>query len=146
MRKARTLRASAYSSDEFHARERREIFQRDWVCAGVVDEMPAAGSWTAANVAGMPTLFVRDKGGQLRAFLNVCRNRAAPLCEDGESHAGSVIRCPYRSWIYQLDGSLARAAGVGEPEGFDVADYPLKPVQIAQWRRLVFVNFDDNAA
>jgi len=146
IRKARTLPASVYSSAEFHERERREIFQRDWVCAGVADEMPAPGSWTARTVAGLPTLFVHDKAGELRAFLNVCRHRASPLCEDGDAHAGSLIRCPYHSWLYHLDGSLARASGVGEPEGFELADYSLKPVQIAQWRRLVFVCFDPDAA
>jgi len=140
------LPAFAYSSAEFHERERREIFQRDWVCAGVVDEMPAPGSWTADTVGGLPTLFVRDKGGQLRAFLNVCRHRASPLCEDGDVHAGSLIRCPYHSWLYQLDGSLARASGVGEPEDFELADYSLKAVQVVQWRRLVFVCFDPDAA
>ncbi|HEY5422628.1 MAG TPA: aromatic ring-hydroxylating dioxygenase subunit alpha [Ilumatobacteraceae bacterium] len=146
IRKARTLPASVYSSAEFHERERREIFRRDWVCAGVVDEMPVPGSWTATTVGGLPTLFVRDKGGQLRAFLNVCRHRASPLCEDGDAHAGSLIRCPYHSWLYQLDGSLARASGVGEPEGFELADYSLKAVQIVPWRRLVFVCFDPAAA
>ena len=146
IREARTLPASVYSSAEFHERERREIFQRDWVCAGVADEMPAPGSWTARTVAGLPTLFVHDKAGELRAFLNVCRHRASPLCEDGDAHAGSLIRCPYHSWLYHLDGSLARASGVGEPEGFELADYSLKPVQIAQWRRLVFVCFDPDAA
>ena len=146
IRKARTLPASVYSSAEFHERERREIFQRDWVCAGVADEMPGPGSWTARTVAGLPTLFVHDKAGELRAFLNVCRHRASPLCEDGEAHAGSLIRCLYHSWLYHLDGSLARASGVGEPEGFELADYSLKPVQIAQWRRLVFVCFDPDAA
>ena len=91
-------------------------------------------------------LFVRDKAGTLRAFLNVCRHRASPLCEEDETHSSSLIRCPYHSWLYQLDGSLARAAGVGEPDGFDVADYSLKPVQLAQWRRMVFVCFDEFAA
>ena len=100
IREARTLPASVYSSAEFHERERREIFQRDWVCAGVADEMPAPGSWASTTVGGLPTLFVRDKGGQLRAFLNVCRHRASPLCEDGDAHAGSLIRCPYHSWLY----------------------------------------------
>jgi phenylpropionate dioxygenase-like ring-hydroxylating dioxygenase large terminal subunit len=122
------------------------IFGRDWVCAGVIDEMPAAGSWTARVTGGVPVLYVRDKAGALRAFLNVCRHRASPLCEEGESHASSLIRCPYHSWLYQLDGSLARAAGVGEPEDFDVADYSLKPVQVTEWRRMVFVCVDDTAA
>ena len=143
---AKTLPASAYSDAAFHQRERSEIFQNDWICAGITDEMPATGSFTARVVGGLPVLFVRDKSGTLRAFLNVCRHRASPLCEDGETHSSSLIRCPYHSWLYQLDGSLARASGVGEPDGFDVADYSLKPVQLAEWRRLVFVNFDESAA
>src|SRR4029079_17605738 len=106
---------------------------------------PPPGSWTAETIGGLPTLFVRDKGGELRAFLNVCRHRASPLCDDGEWHSSSLIRCPYHSWLYQLDGSLARASGVGDPEGFDVADYSLKPVQLAEWRRMVFICFDDSA-
>ena len=142
MTQARTLPASWYSSPDFYERERQEIFHEDWVCAGIIDDMPSAGSWTARTVGGLPVLFVRDKAGALRAFLNVCRHRAAPLCEDGESHASSLIRCPYHSWLYQLDGSLARASGVGEPEGFDVADYSLKSVQLTTWRRMVFVCFD----
>jgi phenylpropionate dioxygenase-like ring-hydroxylating dioxygenase large terminal subunit len=146
IRQAKTLPAAAYGSAEFHTRERSAIFERDWVCAGVIDEMPLAGSWTARVVGGLPVLFVRDKAGELRAFLNVCRHRASPLCEDGEVHAGSLIRCPYHSWLYQLDGSLARASGVGAPEGFDVADYPLKPLRLALWRRIVFVCFDDAVA
>lgn len=142
---ARTLPAAAYSSADFHSQEREAIFHRDWVCAGVVDEMPAAGAWMARTVGGLPVLFVRNKTGELHAFLNVCRHRASPLCEDNESHSGSLIRCPYHSWLYQLDGSLARASGVGEPEGFDLADYSLKSVQLATWRRVVFVCFDADA-
>jgi phenylpropionate dioxygenase-like ring-hydroxylating dioxygenase large terminal subunit len=145
IRQARTLAASTYSSGEFHERERQAIFRRDWVCAGIVDEMPAAGSFTARVAGGLPVLFVRDKAGELRAFLNVCRHRGSPLCEYGESHSSSLIRCPYHSWLYQLDGSLARASGVGDPEGFDVADYSLKPVRLAEWRRMVFICFDESA-
>jgi phenylpropionate dioxygenase-like ring-hydroxylating dioxygenase large terminal subunit len=90
-------------------------------------------------------LFVRDKAGKLRAFLNVCRHRAAPLCQDGDIGSGSLIRCPYHSWLYQLDGTLSRASGVGSPEGFDVADYPMQPVRAEVWRRMVFVCFDGSA-
>jgi choline monooxygenase len=146
IRTATTLPAAAYASAEFHACERDAIFRRDWLCGGVIDEMPTAGAWTARTVAGTPVLFVRDKAEELRAFLNVCRHRASPLCEEGESHSSSLIRCPYHSWLYQLDGSLARASGVGEPDGFDVADYSLKPVRLAVWRRIVFVNLDPDAA
>lgn len=144
IRQAKTLPAAAYSSTDLFERERRAIFEQDWVCAGVVDEMPAAGSWTARVVGGLPLLFVRGKAGELRAFLNVCRHRASPLCEDGETHRGSLIRCPYHSWLYQLDGSLARASGVGSPDDFDLDDYSLKPVRLTVWRRAVFVCFAEH--
>lgn len=141
---ARTLPAAWYADAAFFEHERQRVFRSGWVCAGVTDELPAPGAWTARAVGGVPVLFVRDREGVLRAFLNVCRHRAAPLCED--AGAGSLIRCPYHAWLYRLDGSLAKAQGVGHPAGFDVADFPLKPVGLATWRRLVFVHTGSTAS
>jgi len=144
IRHARTLPAGWYADDAFHELERRQVFRAGWVCVGVADDLPRPGAWSARVVAGTPILIVSDRNGTVRAFLNVCRHRAAPLCEDDGS--GPLIRCPYHSWIYRHDGSLARAHGVGEPAGFDPADYSLKPVGVARWRRLLFVNVDDPSA
>ena len=73
-----------------------------------------------------PVLLVRDEAGTLRAFLNVCRHRGSPVAEGcGTARA---LKCPYHAWIYRLDGSLARATGVGEPEEFDPAEFGLKEV------------------
>ncbi|WP_395153884.1 aromatic ring-hydroxylating dioxygenase subunit alpha [Ilumatobacter sp.] len=144
IRQARTLPASWYSDPTFFEHERQRVFRQNWVAAGVTDELPAPGAWSALTVGGVPILLVRDRDGRLRGFLNVCRHRAAPLCDDEGS--GSLIRCPYHSWLYRLDGSLARASGVGEPEGFDLDDYSLKPVGVAMWRRTVFVHVGDPTA
>jgi phenylpropionate dioxygenase-like ring-hydroxylating dioxygenase large terminal subunit len=81
------------------------------VCAGVSDALPGVKRWTAVEVAGLPILLVRDADGSLRGFLNVCRHRASPLCDSGTTGEGTVIRCPYHSWIYRLDGSLALDLG-----------------------------------
>jgi phenylpropionate dioxygenase-like ring-hydroxylating dioxygenase large terminal subunit len=143
---ARTLPAAWYADAGFFEFETQRVFRSGWVCAGVTDELPAAGTWSAGTVGGVPVLFVRDRDGVLRAFLNVCRHRASPLCDVGDVGSGSVIRCPYHAWIYRLDGSLARAQGVGHPDGFDVADHSLKPVAVATWRRFVFVHVGDPAA
>lgn len=140
IRSARTLPASWYADDAFFAHERARVFRHGWVGVGVVDELPAPGSWIALSVAGIPVLVVRDRDGALRAFLNVCRHRAAPLCEPDEVGAGALIRCPYHAWLYRLDGRLARAQGVGEPDGFDPANHSLTPVGITTWRRLVLVD------
>ena len=58
-------------------------------------------------------LLVRDEGGALRAFYNVCRHRGHELLEVGESSSGRFIRCPYHAWAYGLDGSLQGAPGFG---------------------------------
>ena len=50
------------------------------------------------------------------------------------------MKCPYHAWIYRLDGSLARATGVGEPEEFDPAEFGLKEVVGHHVLPHVFVN------
>ena len=146
IRTARTLPAGWYADPAFHERERARVFRAGWVCAGVVDELPPNGAWTARSVGGVPVLLVRDREGVLRGFLNVCRHRAAPLCDLGAVGEGPLLRCPYHAWLYRLDGSLARAQGVGEPDGFDVDAFSLRPVAVAVWRRLLFVHLDDASA
>lgn len=146
IRHARTLPAAWYADAEHHERELRAVWRRQWLCVGDEVDMPAAGSWKAIVVAGLPVLLVRDRTGVLRGFLNVCRHRAAPLCAAGDEGSGAALSCPYHAWLYRLDGSLARAHGVGAPEGLDLAEVALHPVGVATWRRWVFVHADHTAA
>ena len=146
IRRATTLPAAWYASGGHHDSEIASIFRREWVCIGDVGDMPRPGTWHGITVAGLPVLLIRDREGTLRAFLNVCRHRAAPLCEPGEQGSGAAVGCPYHAWLYRLDGTLARAQGVGSPDGFDVADHSLKPVGLASWRRWVFVHADATAS
>ncbi len=142
IRQARTLPAEWYGDPHHHAIEMDRVFRQGWVCAGVTDDLPEPGCWRGIRVGGVPVLVVRDREGVLRAFLNVCRHRAAPLCDDDSGADGPLIRCPYHSWLYRLDGSLARASGMGEPDDFDLDDHALIPVAVTSWRRTVFVNVD----
>ena len=142
---ARTLPAEWYSSVEHHESELSSIWRDQWICVGDVSDAPPPGAWKALLVGELPVLLVRDREGVLRAFLNVCRHRAAPLCDIGASGSGAALSCPYHAWLYRLDGSLARAQGVGNPEGFDVADYSLKPILVAVYRRWMWIHADQNA-
>src|SRR4051812_24110407 len=117
--RARTLPGSWYADAEHHALEIERVFRRSWVSVALDDDVRAPGSYFAASVGPIPVLLVRDDGGQLRAFLNACRHRGAPVATG--SGSACALRCNYHGWVYRLDGSLARAAGVGEPEGFDPA-------------------------
>jgi choline monooxygenase len=157
-----TLIPDAYSSREFFEIEREKVFASSWVVVGFTSQVQKTGQVIVAEVAGRSIIVTRDKQGQLRAFHNVCRHRAAKLLDDdARAVRNNRIRCPYHSWTYDLKGKClgtplfegsdipeeARAAfdmsGVRE---FDKADYGLLPVRAESWGFLVFVNLDPDAA
>jgi choline monooxygenase len=135
----RTLPGGWYAGAEHFERELTAVFGRTWVGVAPVDDVSAPASYAAVRVGGRtPVLLVRDDDGVLRAFLNVCRHRGSPLAEGcGQARA---LRCPYHAWVYRLDGSLARAAGLGAPEGWSAADAGLFEVAVTTFARTVFVN------
>lgn len=155
---ATTLLPDAYRAPEFYAVEQERVFGRSWVCVGYTSQVKETGDTVVATLAGQPLIITRDKVGELHAFYNVCRHRGSLLvCQDGKH---DVIRCPYHSWGYSLDGRL-----LGTPyfEGLDVPneqkaifdfsevqkfrkeDYGLLRVNVACWGCFVFVNLDPQA-
>jgi choline monooxygenase len=142
--RARTLPGRWYSDAAHHERELDAIFHRSWVGAGCADDVAAPGSFAVTSVAGVPVILTRDAEGTLRGFLNVCRHRGAPLAT-GTGRA-RALSCPYHAWVYRLDGSLARAGGVGQPECFDEAEMALRPVHVATFARSIVVNLDPTAS
>jgi phenylpropionate dioxygenase-like ring-hydroxylating dioxygenase large terminal subunit len=141
--RARTLPGTWYSDPQHHERELAGVFARSWVGVGFAGDVEAPGSYLATTAGRVPVLVVRDRAGELRAFLNVCRHRGSPLAEGCGTAA--ALSCPYHGWVYRLDGSLARAGGVGEPEGFDPADFGLFPVAVTTFARSVLVNLHAGA-
>jgi choline monooxygenase len=141
--RARTLPGRWYSDAAHHEIELDVVFGRQWVNVGSADDVASPGSYLASTAGRLPVLVVRDDAGTLRAFLNVCRHRGAPLAS-GCGHA-RALSCPYHAWLYRLDGSLSRAGGVGEPVGFDRADFGLREIKVATFARSVVVNVDPSA-
>lgn len=141
---ARTLPAAWYADTGHFAHEREAVFRNGWSCVGVLDDVAEPGSYLTADAGGQPVIVVRDTNGELRAFLNVCRHRSAPLA-DGCGHA-RALGCPYHGWVFRLDGSLSRAAGMEGVADFDPAQSGLFPVAVTTWARFVFVNPSGTAA
>ena len=138
-----TLPYSWYTDEELLRRERSLIFARSWQYAGRTADVAQPGSFLAMDAGGIPIVVTRDSGGQLRAFLNVCRHRGAVLTEGcGER---STIQCHYHAWTYDLDGSLRTAPrSEGEP-GFDKSELSLVPASVGTWGPFLFVNPDADA-
>lgn len=143
------LPAGAYTDDRFWRVECDTVLNDTWVCVGFVHELPDPGDVTPTAVAGKPILLARNANGDITAFHNVCRHRCMTLV-DQPKNVGKMIRCPYHAWVYDLDGRLRASPHFGgtgnhKPDGFDKAEYSLRPVRVAVWHDWIFVNLSDTA-
>ncbi|HYZ46531.1 MAG TPA: aromatic ring-hydroxylating dioxygenase subunit alpha [Actinomycetota bacterium] len=140
-----TLPAEAYTSDDVFAWEKGRFFEDSWVCAGRGGDLAQPGDVRAVDIGSESVLLVREEGGALNGFFNVCRHRGHQLVEPGESINTRVIRCPYHAWCYGLDGRLRGAPRFSDRPGFDRGDHPLIGVRVAEWHGWIFVNVSGTA-
>ncbi|MFW2381801.1 MAG: aromatic ring-hydroxylating oxygenase subunit alpha [Acidimicrobiales bacterium] len=141
---ASTLPAEAYVSEGFFEAEQAAVFDRGWVGVACVDEL-SAGTVLVRPMGARSVLVTRNEQGDIHAFLNACRHRGTELL-DCDSSGLSMIRCPYHRWGYRLDGTLVATPRFTDVpvDGFDPADYPLRPVRVEVFAGLVFVCLDPN--
>jgi phenylpropionate dioxygenase-like ring-hydroxylating dioxygenase large terminal subunit len=107
--------ASIFTDPAHFALEQQKLFRRVPVAASLSALLPEPGSVLAHDGYGIPLLLTRDREGQARAFLNVCRHKGAKLIEKCEPHKQGRIVCPYHAWTYSTDGRLL---AVPRAEGF----------------------------
>ena len=111
---ARGLPNALYADPAAEKWERERLFRRGWSCLGFAHEVPDPGDVKPVDHLGAPLLMARDREGTLRVFQNVCRHRGMILV-DAPRNVGGVLRCPYHSWCYSLDGRLRATPHVGGP-------------------------------
>ncbi len=135
---SRTLPFSSYSDPSVLHQEQERIFRRRWQYVGHTGQLPQPESVAAGRAGDAPVLLTRDAGGELRAFLNVCRHRGSVLvAEDG---ARKTVQCPYHAWSYELDGRLRSAPRSQGEDDFDASSLGLHPFAIDTWGPFIFVN------
>ena len=135
---AESLPPWCYTSEEFYRREVETIFMKEWNFLGRADRIPKPGDYFCVTFAGVPVIVIRGDDGDVRAFANTCRHRGTQILSG--SGTASTFVCPYHSWVYGLDGSLRRAPGMENTQGFDPSRHGLAPVRLEVWRGFVFVN------
>jgi choline monooxygenase len=132
-----TLPYSWYADPEILRRERERIFRPTWQYVGHTGQLPQPG-YFAGEAAGTPVVVTRDRDGELRGFVNVCRHRGFALA-DGEQ-TRETLQCPYHAWTYGLDGRLRAAPRSEEEPGFPQEELGLVPVAVDTWGPFVFAN------
>ncbi|MDB5738732.1 MAG: hypothetical protein JWO65_2400 [Sphingomonas bacterium] len=139
---ARTMRnpAAHYVDPVWFEDEKTALFRGQPQFVGLSVECGAAGDYLTRDCGGIPILIMRQRDGALKAFVNACRHRAAPLLDGEGRHGRRPIVCPYHAWTYDLDGHLlARPHSDG---AFNDIDVPcdLAARAVSEARGLIFVH------
>ena len=144
LERAKTIPNSWYTSPDIARLERDAVFARSWQMVGRRELVARPGAFLTAAIDGEPIVVVRGEDGALRAFFNVCRHKAGPLCTE---ECGSVtkLRCRYHGWTYDLAGNLRGTPEFDGVQGFAKEDNGLVPVAVAEWGPFVWVHLSQPA-
>jgi phenylpropionate dioxygenase-like ring-hydroxylating dioxygenase large terminal subunit len=132
-----TMPKAFYADEQVLDIERRELFAKEWICIGRVDEVANPGDFMTFQLCDEPLVAVRGDDLQIRVLSNVCRHRGA-LIANGSGN-GSHLLCPYHHWSYQLDGQLARTPRLDDHASFDRTTCRLPEFATEQWMGFLFV-------
>lgn len=147
--KASGLPNLAYTDAAYLQHERDQVLGTSWAGLWFAGDLPASGYAKPVEFMGLPLVITRNKHDEIKVFHNVCSHRGMKLVNDEISVQG-VLRCPYHSWSYNLDGDLMSTPHIGgvgkhKVEGFKHCDHGLKPVRSALWMDIIFINLSGDA-
>ena len=138
-----SLPSSWYTDRAIFDAETERIQRRSWHYVTHVGELAEVGDQFLCEIAGIPIVLVRDRDGEIRGFVNICRHRAHPVVMEASNR--KTLQCHYHGWSYNLDGGLRRAPRSEHEPEFDPTGICLLSVQTHVWGPMVWVNPDVNA-
>ncbi len=117
-----------YLDEEIFETEMRNIFEANWqfLCH---ENGGKPGDYYTTHIGRQP-VFVTDKKGDLKAFLNACSHRAATILTPTKQGNAKTLTCRFHGWTYKCDGVCIRIkeeeSGYGER--FDRSVYDLREI------------------
>ncbi|MGB5543728.1 MAG: aromatic ring-hydroxylating dioxygenase subunit alpha, partial [Gammaproteobacteria bacterium] len=145
------LPAWVYSDHRFYQREVEQVLLPSWQVVCHANDIPQVGDYWRLDFLGRPVFVVRGDDGEIRAFYNVCRHRAARLLDgdrdDDTAASGDGsgrckrgrISCPYHGWTYDLCGRLIGMPRSSAYTGMERSEWSLKSPELEIWQGFVFI-------
>jgi nitrite reductase/ring-hydroxylating ferredoxin subunit len=130
-------RAAVYTDPARFEAEKRELFRKTPLMAGLSRDVANPGDVLLFDAAGPAILIVRTKTGVLKGFLNMCTHRGARLVY--ECGRRNLITCGFHGWSFDLTGRLVGVPGEAGFEGVDRAMRGLIQVPVGEWAGLICV-------
>lgn len=130
-----------YGDPAIYEADLETIFYRRWIFAAASCELRDPGDFVTLTVGRSPILLLRDQKGELRGYFNTCRHRGSRVV-DAPRGTMRALTCPYHRWTYNLSGELSYAAHM--PADFDLAAFPLRPLQVRTVAGTVYVCLADD--
>ena len=139
LNEAYSLPSAWYFKPEVYQKELTQVFANSWVWAGRSEQLSKPASWFTTQIGEESVVVARSAQGELRAFSNVCRHRAARICRSHEG-AGTRIRCQYHGWTYDLEGKLKTTPEFDGVSNFDKESHALPEFLVQERGPWIFVN------
>ena len=96
---------SDYIDNDIIKSEVDKIFYDHPVPIALSAELKENNSYKATKAIDTPLLITRGEDGVVRAFINICKHRGAPVCPEGIGKK-SKFNCTYHGWTYDNTGNL----------------------------------------
>lgn len=135
-----TLPPRCYSDELWLVREQQLLFHKSWIVVGRTDLWQQPGDFQTLDIAGVPTIVLMDRGGELRAFANSCRHRGMKLLQ-GKGQC-KVLMCPFHGWTYDLAGDLISTPRMESCEQLDTGGLGLVEFRAASRDGFIYLCMD----
>ncbi|GGA83342.1 hypothetical protein GCM10011491_08500 [Brucella endophytica] len=130
-----------YTDDATFEHEMGTVFRQYPTVAGHACHVREPGSFLLSDWDRFPYVVIRDKEGQLRAFLNICRHRGARLITRAtENKKLKAFVCPFHGWVYDLDGSLRAITKEHNFPHLDRRRFGLVELPVAEQGGLIWIH------
>ena len=113
-----------------------------------LSSIPKPGDARPFDLLGIPLILLRTEKNKIKVYHNVCSHRGYKILQK-KCSIKNVIRCPYHSWSYNLEGELVSTPHLGgmnkhEAKDFDRSVSGLKEVRSFVWLDMIIVNISKN--
>jgi len=136
--------AGNYADPAHLTLEKEQLFRRLPQVMALSSELAEPGSHVTRDPLGLPIIVSRTRDGEIAACVNVCAHRGAQVVEG--AGCSRRMTCPYHSWGYDHDGTLAAVPDAGAFADVEVPGPGLRRLPAFEANGLVWVIPDLGAA